>query len=99
MVVVLSDRVAYKNWRMNTYESIGTARILLTPDRVNRLDGCQSSQLASSEDCDAWVHSMKKSPNRIDKQVGSRVRMRRLMLDMSQENLGSALGLTFQQVQ
>src|SRR5471030_744533 len=41
----------------------------------------------------------KKTPNPIDKHVGSRVRMRRLMLDMSQEKLGSALGLTFQQVQ
>jgi transcriptional regulator with XRE-family HTH domain len=40
-----------------------------------------------------------KSPNPIDKHVGSRVRMRRMMLDMSQTNLGDALGLTFQQVQ
>jgi transcriptional regulator with XRE-family HTH domain len=37
--------------------------------------------------------------NPIDKHVGSRVRMRRLMLDMSQTGLGDALGLTFQQVQ
>jgi transcriptional regulator with XRE-family HTH domain len=37
--------------------------------------------------------------NPIDKHVGSRVRMRRLMLDMSQTDLGDALGLTFQQVQ
>jgi transcriptional regulator with XRE-family HTH domain len=84
---------------MNKYESIGTARILLTPDRVSRWDGCESSQLASSEDCDAWGNSMKKSPNPVDKHVGSRVRMRRLMLGMSQEKLGIALGLTFQQVQ
>ncbi len=41
----------------------------------------------------------KKSPNPIDKHVGSRVRMRRMMLAMSQEKLGGALGLTFQQVQ
>src|ERR1700684_661708 len=41
----------------------------------------------------------KKSPNPIDKHVGSRVRMRRMMLSMSQEKLGDALGLTFQQVQ
>ena len=40
-----------------------------------------------------------KSPNPIDKHVGSRVRMRRIMLGMSQEKLGDALGLTFQQVQ
>ena len=37
--------------------------------------------------------------NPIDKHVGGRVRMRRLMLDMSQSDLGNALGLTFQQVQ
>lgn len=42
---------------------------------------------------------IKKTPNPIDKHVGSRVRMRRMMLNMSQERLGDALGLTFQQVQ
>jgi transcriptional regulator with XRE-family HTH domain len=42
---------------------------------------------------------MKKTPNPVDKHVGSRVRMRRLMLSLSQEKLGDALGLTFQQVQ
>ena len=41
----------------------------------------------------------KKAPNPIDKHVGSRVRMRRMMLGMSQEKLGDALGLTFQQIQ
>jgi transcriptional regulator with XRE-family HTH domain len=42
---------------------------------------------------------LKKVPNPTDKHVGSRVRMRRMMLGMSQEKLGDALGLTFQQVQ
>lgn len=41
----------------------------------------------------------KKSPNPVDIAVGARVRMRRLMLDMSQEKLGDVLGLSFQQVQ
>ncbi|MEA2978120.1 MAG: hypothetical protein QOF19_3640 [Alphaproteobacteria bacterium] len=41
----------------------------------------------------------KKTPNPTDKHVGSRVRMRRMMLGMSQEKLGDALDLTFQQVQ
>ena len=41
----------------------------------------------------------KKAPSPIDKHVGSRVRMRRKMLAMSQEKLAAALGLTFQQVQ
>jgi transcriptional regulator with XRE-family HTH domain len=40
-----------------------------------------------------------KAPNPVDKYVGSRLRMRRIMLGMSQEKLGDALGLTFQQVQ
>ena len=43
--------------------------------------------------------SAKKASNPIDKHVGSRVRMRRIMLGMSQEKLGEALRLTFQQVQ
>src|SRR5215203_2902058 len=38
-------------------------------------------------------------PNPIDVQVGSRVRLRRNMLGLSQEKLGDAIGLTFQQVQ
>lgn len=38
-------------------------------------------------------------PNPIDVHVGSRVRLRRMLLGMSQEKLGSHLGLTFQQVQ
>src|ERR1700684_3301417 len=41
----------------------------------------------------------KKAPNPTDKHVGARVRMRRMMLSMSQEKLGDALGLTFQQGQ
>ena len=38
-------------------------------------------------------------PNPIDIHVGTRVRLRRTLLGMSQEKLGDALGLTFQQVQ
>lgn len=38
-------------------------------------------------------------PNPIDVHVGSRVRLRRNMLGLSQERLGEAIGLTFQQVQ
>jgi len=41
----------------------------------------------------------KKAPNPVDKHVGSRVRMRRIMLGMSQSKLAEGLGLTFQQVQ
>src|SRR5512145_286688 len=38
-------------------------------------------------------------PNPIDIHVGSRVRLRRMLLGMSQEKLGERLGLTFQQIQ
>lgn len=38
-------------------------------------------------------------PNPIDIHVGGRVRMRRMLLGMSQEKLGELLGLTFQQIQ
>ncbi len=38
-------------------------------------------------------------PHPIDVHVGSRVRLRRTLLGMSQEKLGEAIGLTFQQVQ
>src|SRR4029077_7479502 len=38
-------------------------------------------------------------PNPIDIHVGSRVRLRRNMLGLSQERLGEGIGLTFQQVQ
>jgi transcriptional regulator with XRE-family HTH domain len=42
---------------------------------------------------------MNKLPNPIDKHVGARVRMRRLMVGLSQGKLGEALDVTFQQVQ
>lgn len=40
-----------------------------------------------------------RTPNHVDLHVGGRVRMRRKMLDLSQEQLADAIGLTFQQVQ
>jgi transcriptional regulator with XRE-family HTH domain len=42
---------------------------------------------------------MKKSTGSVDKEIGSRVRMRRMLIGMSQEKLGEMLNLTFQQVQ
>ena len=42
---------------------------------------------------------VRKAPNPIDQHVGGRVRFRRVLVGMSQEKLGEALGLTFQQVQ
>ena len=42
---------------------------------------------------------MSKSPDYIDQYVGSRIRLRRMLKDMSQEKLGEYLNLTFQQIQ
>jgi len=42
---------------------------------------------------------MAKKPHPVDVHVGGRVRMRRMMLGLSQDKLGDALGLTFQQIQ
>ena len=50
-------------------------------------------------DFQVWRAQVKKSPNPTDRHVGSRVRMRRLMCDMSQTILADALSITFQQVQ
>lgn len=41
----------------------------------------------------------KKTPNPVDVHVGSRVRLKRTMMGLSQEKLGESLGVTFQQVQ
>ena len=45
------------------------------------------------------VFVQKKSPGPIDRHIGNRVRLRRTTIGMSQERLGEALGLTFQQIQ
>ncbi|MEM6851061.1 MAG: helix-turn-helix transcriptional regulator [Pseudomonadota bacterium] len=42
---------------------------------------------------------IKKTPNPVDIHVGSRVRLRRMLIGLSQDKLGEELGLTFQQVQ
>ncbi len=41
----------------------------------------------------------KRGPRPVDVHVGSRVRIRRTLLGMSQEKLGAAINLTFQQIQ
>ena len=41
----------------------------------------------------------RRDPNFVDVHVGSRMRMRRQLVGMSQEKLGELLGITFQQVQ
>jgi transcriptional regulator with XRE-family HTH domain len=45
------------------------------------------------------VGSPTKEPQDVDRHVGSRVRMQRMLVGMSQEKLGEACGITFQQIQ
>lgn len=57
----------------------------------------KSNETVEAEEIDERSNSRRANP--IDKHVGERVRMRRMLLGMSQERLGEKLGLTFQQVQ
>jgi len=45
------------------------------------------------------LNEAEQGPNPIDRHVGLRIRMRRKELGLSQERLGEAVGLTFQQIQ
>ena len=54
---------------------------------------------ASQDRSEVVSSKQPKVSNPVDRHVGSRVRMRRVLLGMSQERLGDALGITFQQVQ
>ncbi len=56
------------------------------------------SRNATSFDVSA-AETTESRPSPIDVHVGSRIRLRRTLMGMSQERLGEALGLTFQQVQ
>lgn len=57
----------------------------------------KARDVALADDGDERNNSRRANP--VDKHVGERVRMRRMLLGMSQERLGEHLGLTFQQVQ
>jgi Predicted transcriptional regulators len=65
----------------------------LSNEKVNgRRRGRMAFQSSSSDDQGG-------APNPVDVHVGSRVRLRRTLLGLSQEKLGEAVGLTFQQIQ
>lgn len=57
----------------------------------------ENGQMSRDEPAERTEREHRPSP--IDVHVGGRVRLRRTLLGMSQEKLGEALGLTFQQVQ
>jgi len=54
---------------------------------------------AVAEHGDELVEKGSRRANPLDLHVGSRVRLQRMLLGMSQEKLGEQLGLTFQQIQ
>ena len=65
-------------------------------------DGTEPNIFMSKQDTvddEVDVERGSRKPNPIDAHVGTRVRLRRMLLGMSQEKLGEHLGLTFQQVQ
>ena len=55
--------------------------------------------MSDSDEGGSGRRSKDGTPHPIDVHVGSRVKLRRNYLGMSQEKLGKAIGLTFQQVQ
>ena len=57
-----------------------------------------SRENAPDDETDSDDRSSRRA-NPVDVHVGSRVRLRRMLLGMSQEKLGEHLGLTFQQIQ
>jgi transcriptional regulator with XRE-family HTH domain len=62
-------------------------------------ESCVKESTTKSRRGDAAYGRGTGKPNPIDIHVGARVRLRRTLLGMSQEKLGEAIGLTFQQVQ
>jgi DNA-binding transcriptional regulator YiaG len=67
----------------------------------NRLDP-ELPRTVASQDVTVkgpYVSELKKAPNSADVYIASRIRTRRMLIGLSQEKLGQALGVTFQQVQ
>jgi transcriptional regulator with XRE-family HTH domain len=62
-------------------------------EQMGRGKGRMASRAGNGDDAIAGV------PNPVDVHVGSRVRLRRTLMGLSQEKLGEAVGLTFQQIQ
>src|SRR4028119_2048480 len=65
--------------------------------RASAFQNQGGAEMQSEENADRPDREHRPSP--IDVHVGGRVRLRRTLMGMSQERLGEALGLTFQQVQ
>jgi transcriptional regulator with XRE-family HTH domain len=63
------------------------------------LNWLRAHMYKGSENSEGQTRPVRSKPDPVDIHVGSRVRQRRTLLGLSQEKLGEALGLTFQQVQ
>jgi transcriptional regulator with XRE-family HTH domain len=66
---------------------------------MSRVSGIAGAAESADKGDDKGDERAPRRPNPIDVHVGSRVRLRRMLLGMSQEKLGEKLGLTFQQIQ
>src|SRR5205823_10164734 len=100
-----------KHWRERAKKSRAVAELLSDPgaketmlriaEDYERLAANSATRHRSRSEAirHAVTLASKRGPNPTDVHVGSRVRMRHRMLGMSQEKLGEALGLAFQQVQ
>ncbi|CAK0751329.1 Transcriptional regulator [Azospirillaceae bacterium] len=66
--------------------------------RYNLIEGKMSDSHARLEELGAFS-GRGEGPNPIDVYVGARLRLRRTLMGMSQEKLGEAIGVTFQQLQ
>src|SRR5579863_6200992 len=94
-------------WARNSelFLSHYVAAICPTVDRIPRCDYqyahnyCGRAGMAEASAGHRRRREKSDRPNPIDVHVGGRIRLRRTLLGMSQERLGEALGLTFQQVQ
>jgi transcriptional regulator with XRE-family HTH domain len=57
------------------------------------------SEISGSSPCGGRDRSLQRKPNAVDAHVGERLRLRRRLLGLSQEELAARLGLALQQVQ
>ena len=76
-----------------------SCRELFGPARLSKFGPTKAPELRLGSAFEGRSDCMPKSPDPTDKHVGTRVRMRRLMLGVSQTKLADALRISFQQVQ
>jgi transcriptional regulator with XRE-family HTH domain len=89
-VVQTADHSNARRWQLLS-ESANTK--MVNGKAIGRRKGRAASRSGEAEG------GLPGTPNPVDVHVGSRVRLRRTLLGLSQEKLGEAVGLTFQQIQ